>query len=446
MMYLCIMNTHSPRVQSALKTLNFEALKTIQEETLENFRANDELVLIAPTGSGKTLAFLMPILENLQDKKITQAIIVAPARELALQIEQVFKSMKTGFKINCCYGGHAIKTELNNLTDAPHIIVGTPGRIADHLRRSSIDNRLVNTLVLDEFDKALELGFEKDISFIIDELYNVEKRVLVSATEKDELPDYVKMPNPVVLKYIGEKRNEGQLKEYVVRANSDDKLESLKELISKIGHEPTIIFCNHREAVERIGDLLWDNKIPVGIFHGALKQEHRERELIKLRNKSSNILITTDLAARGIDIPSIKNVVHYQLPPKEDAFIHRNGRTARMDADGNSFLMVKENEDLPEFAPKGLTVFDLQKAPHQDTQTGYVTLYLNLGKKNKINKVDIVGLFYKKGGLKGDELGLIEVLDHCAYVAVARDKASVLIKNLKPEKIKKQGFVVAISR
>lgn len=440
------MNNYGPKINAALASLNFNSLKVIQEETLENFKVNDELVLIAPTGSGKTLAFLLPILDNLKTEKITQAIIIAPARELAIQIEQVFKSMKTGFKINCCYGGHNVKTELNNLTDTPHVIVGTPGRIADHLRRASINNKLVKTLVLDEFDKALEMGFEKDISFIVEELFNVEKRLLVSATEKETLPDYVKMSNPITLTYIGDKRNEGQLETYLVRANSDDKLDALKDLIQKIGHEPTIIFCNHRDAVERIGDLLWDANIPVGVFHGALKQEHRERELIKLRNKSSNILITTDLASRGIDIPSIKNVVHYQLPTKEDAFIHRNGRTARMEANGTSYLLLKENEEIPVFVAKDIETISLQSLKDQNTETEYETLYLNLGKKNKINKVDIVGLFYKKGGLKGDELGLIEVLDFCAYIAVNRKKARTVIQKLKPEKIKKQSFMLAVSR
>ena len=440
------MNFNIERTSLALKKLGFPDLKEIQKATLEQFKEQDEIVLIAPTGSGKTLAFLLPILESLEKEQITQALIIAPARELALQIEQVFKSFRTDFKISCCYGGHQVKIEINNLIDTPQVIVGTPGRIADHLRRGTINPKAIKTLVLDEFDKALEMGFEKDIKFITDELEGIEKRVLVSATSKDHLPEYCRMPNPKTLQFVGDKSYQGKLKSFYIQANNDDKLDLLKNLIYKVGNEPTIIFCNHREAVERINDLLFEHGIPTGIFHGALKQEHRERELIKLRNHSSNILLATDLASRGIDIPSIKNVIHYQLPPKEDAFIHRNGRTARMEANGNSFIVLKADEKLPDFAPPEIEEFSISTHSDIDLTTDYVTMYLNLGKKNKINKVDIVGLFYKKGGLVNDELGKIEVLDYCAYVAVKRTKSKELMRVLKKEKIKKQSFIVAVSR
>lgn len=442
------MEFSTQRTQEALNTLSFSELKPIQTAMLDQFKTNDQLVLIAPTGSGKTLAFLLPILESLTNSEVTQAIIIAPARELALQIEQVFKQMKTGFKINCCYGGHPIRVEKNNLLNSPQVIVGTPGRIADHLRRGTIDVRTIKTLVLDEFDKAIELGFEKDISAIIDELYSVEKRILVSATQQEnsELPSFTKMPEPNILKFIGEKRNEGTLSQFYIRAEDNDKLEILKDLVYRVGNEPTIIFCNHREAVERIGELLKINKIPVGIFHGTLKQEHRERELTKLRNGSTNILIATDLAARGIDIPAIKNVIHYQIPLKEDAFIHRNGRTARMDSDGNSFIMLKSDDYIPEFISQDLPSFDLSKIKTVNLQTKYATVYVGLGRKDKINKVDIVGLFYKKGGLVKDELGKIEVLDYCAFVAVDYAKARQLVQDLKSEKIKKKTLKISIAR
>jgi superfamily II DNA/RNA helicase len=442
------MEFSTQRTQEALNTLSFSELKPIQTAMLDQFKTDDQLVLIAPTGSGKTLAFLLPILETLTNSEVTQAVIIAPARELALQIEQVFKQMKTGFKINCCYGGHPIRVEKNNLLNSPQVIVGTPGRIADHLRRGTIDVRTIKTLVLDEFDKAIELGFEKDISAIVDELYSVEKRVLVSATQQEdsELPAFTKMPEPKILKFIGEKRNEGALSQFYIRAEDNDKLEILKDLVYRVGNEPTIIFCNHREAVERIGELLKINKIPVGIFHGTLKQEHRERELTKLRNGSTNILIATDLAARGIDIPAIKNVIHYQIPLKEDAFIHRNGRTARMDSDGNSFIMLKSDDYIPEFISQDLPSFDLSKMKTVNLQTKYATVYVGLGRKDKINKVDIVGLFYKKGGLVKDELGKIEVLDYCAFVAVDYAKARQLVQDLKSEKIKKKTLKISIAR
>lgn len=433
------------RTKEALNRLGFEGLKPIQEAMLTEFPKEDNLVLIAPTGSGKTLAFLLPLLESFKEGRFTQAIIIAPSRELALQIEQVFKSFKSGFKANVCYGGHPIRIEKNNLLDSPTLIVGTPGRIADHIRRGTIDTRNIKNLVLDEFDKGLELGFEKEMKFIIDELEYVQKRVLVSATQAEEIPDFTQMENPKTLSFVGEKRNEGTLSLYRLQSEGTDKLEELKELLYRVGNEPTIIFCNHRDAVERIGELLRINRIPSGIFHGALKQEHRERELTKLRNGSTNILITTDLASRGIDIPAIKNVIHYQIPTQEDAFIHRNGRTARMEADGNSFVLLKDGDFIPEFMGH-VPEFDLSSHDEVNLDTKYTTVYVGLGKKDKVNKVDIVGLFYKKGGLVKDELGKIEVMDYCAFVAVDRKKADQLVRSLRNEKIKRKSFKLSISR
>lgn len=439
-------NNFSPVIEAALKQLNFDGLKPMQQEMLDCIEPADDIVLLAPTGSGKTLGFLFPILTRLTNIQSTQALIIAPSRELALQIEQVFKSLKTPFKVNCCYGGHSVKTELNNLLDAPHVLIGTPGRIADHFRRESIDPTTISTLVLDEFDKSLELGFEDDIKFITNETRYVRKQILVSATDLKELPDYLNISDPTYVKSEGEKQNQGELSSYLLQASNDDKLEVLKDLIFKVGNEPTIIFCNHREAVERIGELLKSNHIPVGIFHGALKQEHRERELIKLRNKSSNILIATDLAARGIDIEAIKNIVHYQLPPKKDAYIHRNGRTARMEAAGNSFIILKLGEELPDFVDASIPKFNLAQQPDANLSTQYTTFYMGLGRKDKINKVDIVGLFYKKGGLKGNELGKIEVLDYCAFIAVQTNKVGMIKRNLQNEKIKKQKLILSVAR
>lgn len=433
------------RTEEALKKLGFDSLKPIQSAMLAEFQKEDDLVLIAPTGSGKTLAFLLPLLESFKPGRITQAMVIAPSRELAIQIEQVFKSFKTEFKANCCYGGHQIRIEKNNLLDSPTLIVGTPGRLADHIRRGTIDVRNIKNLVLDEFDKGLELGFEKEMKFIIDELEYVQKRILVSATDAESIPAFTQMENPKTLSFVGEKRNEGTLSLFKLQSEGTDKLEELKELLYRVGNEPTIIFCNHRDAVERIGELLRINRIPSGIFHGALKQEHRERELTKLRNGSTNILITTDLASRGIDIPAIKNVIHYQIPTQEDAFIHRNGRTARMEADGNSFVLLKDGDFIPEFMGH-VPEYDLSSHDEVDLDTRYVTVYVGLGKKDKVNKVDIVGLFYKKGGLVKDELGKIEVMDYCAFVAVDRQKAEDLVRTLRNEKIKRKSFKVSISR
>lgn len=405
-----------------------------------------DLVLLSPTGSGKTLGFLLPLLTSLKENISTvQAMIIVPSRELALQIEQVFKTMGSGFKVNCFYGGHPVPIEINNLSQPPAVLIGTPGRIAHHLRRKTFDTSTVSTLILDEFDKSLEFGFQEDMTYIIRQLPAVRKRVLTSATPMDEIPAFTGIIEPETLNFLSHTASAPNLKQKVVIADAADKLDALFTLICKISNEPTLVFCNHRDAVERISDLLWDRELPHDIFHGGMEQEDRERALLKFRNGSHRILVTTDLASRGLDVPEIEHIIHYQLPHNEEAFLHRNGRTARMHATGTSYLLLTpdekpaylvelpEKEVLPAIAPLP------QPSP-------WVTLYIGAGKKEKINKVDIVGLLLKKGGLDKGDVGLIEVLDHSAYAAVKRNRVDGVIRLVKDEKIKGKKIKIEISR
>ncbi len=405
-----------------------------------------DLVLLSPTGSGKTLGFLLPLLTSLKENISTvQAMIIVPSRELALQIEQVFKTMGSGFKVNCFYGGHPVPIEINNLSQPPAVLIGTPGRIGHHLRRKTFDTSTVSTLILDEFDKSLEFGFQEDMTYIIRQLPAVRKRVLTSATPMDEIPAFTGIIEPETLNFLSHTASAPNLKQKVVIADAADKLDALFTLICKISNEPTLVFCNHRDAVERISDLLWDRELPHDIFHGGMEQEDRERALLKFRNGSHRILVTTDLASRGLDVPEIEHIIHYQLPHNEEAFLHRNGRTARMHATGTSYLLLTpdekpaylvelpEKEVLPAIAPLP------QPSP-------WVTLYIGAGKKEKINKVDIVGLLLKKGGLDKGDVGLIEVLDHSAYAAVKRNRVDGVIRLVKDEKIKGKKIKIEISR
>lgn len=417
----------------------------MQEAALRVDEKSD-LVLLSPTGSGKTLGFLLPLLTSLKENISTvQAMIIVPSRELALQIEQVFKTMGSGFKVNCFYGGHPVPIEINNLSQPPAVLIGTPGRIGHHLRRKTFDTSTVSTLILDEFDKSLEFGFQEDMAYIIRQLPAVRKRVLTSATPMDEIPAFTGIIEPETLNFLAHTASAPNLKQKVVIADAADKLDALFTLICKISNEPTLVFCNHRDAVERISDLLWDRELPHDIFHGGMEQEDRERALLKFRNGSHRILVTTDLASRGLDVPEIEHIIHYQLPHNEEAFLHRNGRTARMHATGTSYLLLTpdekpaylvelpEKEVLPAIAPLP------QPSP-------WVTLYIGAGKKEKINKVDIVGLLLKKGGLDKGDVGLIEVLDHSAYAAVKRNRVDGVIRLVKDEKIKGKKIKIEISR
>jgi len=415
----------------------------MQHAAINAVKQND-MILLAPTGSGKTLAFLLPLLSNLETSvPLVQALILVPSRELALQIEQVFKAMGTGFKVNCCYGGHSTKIEKNNLSQPPALLIGTPGRIAHHLRRESFDTAKIQTLILDEFDKSLEFGFQDDMAYIIKQLPALKKRVLTSATKMDEIPGFTGVRNPLELNYLSNKTNTPDLKLRVVKAEAADKLDALFSLVCKVGDKATLIFCNHREAVERISDLLWNRGLPHDIFHGGMEQEDRERALLKFRNGSHRILVTTDLASRGLDIPEIEYVIHYQLPHNEEAFLHRNGRTARMHAKGTAYLILSPDENLPYLKQQP----EIEELPEKNVipkPSPWATLYIAAGKKDKINKVDIVGLLLKKGELDKDDVGLIEVLDHSSYAAVKRSKIERLVNKLKAEKIKNKKVKISI--
>jgi len=417
----------------------------MQEASLQAAKTGKDLILIAPTGSGKTLAFLLPLLSNLKNGvKGVQALVLVPSRELALQIEQVFKQMGTSFKVNCCYGGHAVRIEKNNLAHPPAVLIGTPGRIAYHLEHQNFDESFIETLVLDEFDKSLEFGFESDMSYIIGSLLSLKQRILTSATKMEEIPAFVKINNPVEVDFSKNIKAKPDLKLKKITAPADEKLDYLFRLLSKIGDKNTLVFCNHRETVDRISDLLFENGLGHDVFHGGMEQFDREKALLKFRNGSHRILITTDLAARGLDIPEVEHIVHYQLPYTEDAYIHRNGRTARMHAKGTAYAILTTEENykyLPEDIEEEV-LSDKYKLPEA---SDWVTLYLAHGKKDKINKIDIVGLFLQKGNLAKEDLGLIEVKDTTSYVAIKRGKVEKLLKDLSGEKIKGKKLKLEIA-
>lgn len=432
-------------IDRILSNLKIVSLNEMQNVAIKSAATHDTIIL-SPTGTGKTLAFLIPVLKRL-DKSITgvQALILVPSRELALQIEQVFKAMGTGFKVNCCYGGHPVKTEKNNLIQAPSVLIGTPGRIAYHIRHENFETGGIHTLILDEFDKALEFGFEDDMASIISQLKHVNRRILTSATKMTDIPVFTGVNKPVEINFLKDNNSLPDLKIKAVFTDAADKLDALFAVICQTKGKPTLVFCNHREAVDRISGLLWDMGIDHGVFHGGMEQEDREKALLKFRNGSYRILITTDLASRGLDIPEIEYVIHYQLPHTEEAFLHRNGRTARMHSKGTAYVILTEGEN-PSFLSGITEREDLQENPEPPQNSQWATLYIGAGKKDKINKIDIVGLLLQKGKLGKDDLGLIEVQDYSSYAAVSRSKIEKTVQLIKNEKIKNKKVKIEVSR
>ncbi|MEO5650912.1 MAG: DEAD/DEAH box helicase [Ginsengibacter sp.] len=438
------MKKYSPG--NILSNLQIEALNEMQLASLDASKKKDEVVLLSATGTGKTLAFLLPVLENIEEEnKNTQALIVVPSRELATQIEQVFKKMGTGNKITSCYGGHKRETEENNLIQPPAVIVGTPGRLCDHLRRGNITADSITTLVLDEFDKSLELGFLEEMNFIMQSLKNIRKKILTSATEALEIPEFIGLKDPVRLNYLsGEEEKALAIK--MVPSGDKDKSLTLFKLICSLGNRSTIVFCNHREAVERTSALLSDKGIYNEFYHGGMEQQERDSALCKFRNGTTNVLVTTDLASRGLDIPNIRYIIHYHLPLNEDAFVHRNGRTARMDASGTAILLIGPEENLPAYIHEEVEEITLPEEDILPEKPKWATLFIAAGKKDKVNKVDIVGFLSNKGELKKEDIGLIEVKDFFSFVAIRKIKMNNVLHLIKDQKIKNKKVKMEVAK
>lgn len=433
-------------IDKIIQQINITTLNEMQQNMLQTIKKHANVVLLSPTGSGKTLGFLLPLIDLLdKNESKVQVMILAPSRELALQIEQVFKSLSTGYKVSCCYGGHDMQIEKNNLLQAPAVLIGTPGRIIDHINRGHIDTKAIKTLVLDEYDKCLEFGFTEVISSIIKAMPKISRRILTSATPAVQIHDFIGLENPVRLNYLTADAPEN-LKVRIVSTLVDNRLDTLFRLVCKIGNQPTLIFCNQRDTVDHVSNLLWEKNLPNNVFHGGLDQTLRERTLIKFRNGSHSILVTTDLASRGLDIPEIEHVIHFNLPENEKVFTHRNGRTARMNAAGTSYLLVNEKETIPSYLKEKPKYENLPEKAVIPAITEWVTLYISAGKKEKISKMDIAGLLMQKGKLEKDEVGLIDVLDHVSYVAVKRAKVEQLLQCVKNAPLKKRKVLIEIAR
>ena len=429
-------------IQKILTKLRITELNEMQQHAAEAILGSDgDVVLLSPTGSGKTLAYLLPLVQLLDGTSDTvQALVITPGRELALQSDNVLKSMGCGLRSTACYGGRAAMDEHKVLKEVkPQIVFGTPGRLNDHLDKENISRYGIRWLVIDEFDKCLEMGFQAEMQKLIKSLPGLQRRILLSATNAEEIPGFVNMSKKgTLIDFLPEEEQTSErVTLYEVHSAEKDKLGTLKHLLLSFGDESSIVFLNYRNAVERVSDYLKEEGFTISSFHGGLDQRQREDQLYRFSNGSANVLVATDLASRGLDIPNIQNIIHYHLPESEDGYIHRVGRTARWDATGHSFFILNSEEHIPTYVEGDVVPY--AEAQTQQTEPALpkmTTLYIGKGKKDKISKGDIVGFLCKNGGLKAEEIGRIDVKDRYAYVAIKREKLKQVLRQTQGEKIK----------
>ena len=426
-----------------LEKLGIE-MNAMQNEAYDAIlHSRNDVVVLSPTGSGKTLAYLMPLVQLVDaDSDEVQAVVITPGRELALQSAEVLKSMGSGLRGMACYGGRPTMDEHRVLRQVkPQIIFGTPGRLNDHLEKRNILADDIKYLVIDEFDKCLEMGFQDEMSALIDKVQNVDRHFLLSATKAEEIPHFLRRDKKAKVTNISYLDSEEQVPDrigiYQVNSPEKDKLESLKQLLLSLGDQSTIVFLNYRQSVERVDDFLRQQGFATSAFHGGLEQLEREDALYKFSNGSANVFVSTDLGSRGLDIPDIDNIIHYHIPETEDNYIHRVGRTARWDKQGRAFFLLSPGEHLPEYVDSEVRIYEIPDTTGmKPSEAKMATVYIGKGKKDKISKGDIVGFICKNANLQGKEIGKIDVKDRYSYVAVPRKKLRQVINSCKGVKIK----------
>ncbi|MBR6593241.1 MAG: DEAD/DEAH box helicase [Prevotella sp.] len=435
-------------IERILTKLHINELNDMQNDAFDAILHTDnDVIILSPTGSGKTLAYLLPVsqLADAQSDNV-QVLVIVPSRELALQSDTVLKNMGSGLRSCGCYGGRPAMEEHKTLKQVkPQVIFGTPGRLNDHIDKENISPYGVRYVVIDEFDKCLEMGFHDEMARLMKKLPGVRRRILLSATDAEQIPNFVRLAKAEKLDYlIEEEQVTERIRLYEVNSPSKDKLDTLNQLLRSFGDSSSIVFLNYRDSVERTADYLRRSGFSASHFHGGMEQKLREDALYKFSNGSSNIFVSTDLASRGLDIPDIDNIVHYHLPQSEDGYIHRVGRTARWESEGRAFFLLGPDEYIPEFVEGDVETFDIPDNLPQPALPKMATIYIGKGKKDKISKGDIVGYLCKKGGLEPNEIGRIDVKDRYTYAAVMRQKVSQVLKMTRGEKIKGIKTIVEI--
>ena len=431
-----------------IDSLGFSSMTPVQQKAIPIILEGSDLIAKSKTGSGKTIAFGIGILQSLDVKKFNiQFLVICPTRELCEQVATELRKLarlEHNVKIVTIYGGESLGNQRRSLEKGAHIVVGTPGRIIDHIGKESIDLSHIQILVLDEADRMLDMGFYDDISYIKTKLSSKLQTLLFSATYPDDIKNLVAkvMHDPKTVTI--EEDNEGYLKQLTCKVNKEEKYETLKTILYSYRPDSVIIFCNTKVDVEEVTHKLYSDGFDTEYLHGGLEQNIRNEMLLMFANKSIPILVTTNLAARGIDIKDISLVINYDLPQDKEVYLHRVGRTARAGDEGISISLYSQNDinqldAIKELVKTDIEEIDLKTLTYESKKpllAKYTTLHLLAGKKEKIRAGDIVGTFIKTLGLDKDCIGNIDILQKDSYVAIKNDCNIERILKLKEINIK----------
>ena len=458
----------------ALYNLNYKTPSKVQEEVIPRLLKKEDVIVKSKTGSGKTASFGIPICENIDiENNNVQALIVVPTRELALQVKDEISNIGRLKKIRCSaiFGKQPIKEQIRELKQRVHIVVATPGRIIDHIGRNTIDLDDIKSFIIDEADKMLNKGFIEDMEFILNKIPKNSAKGLFSATIDDDIQyicdKYLKVSNILDIKY-NELFDKKQIIENKIKSSENDKYKNLKSIIYMENPTSLIIFCNTKDKVKKLYENMKKDGFLVEELHGDMSQDKRIFVIKDFKNNKFNILISTDVAARGIHIDDISLVINYDVPRDKENYIHRIGRTGRKDSYGKAITIFTDKDDkyineieaylgyeikvLEELKiddiDKGKIKFEKKskevlknrknKMIEKNIHSEVTKIYINAGKKKKIRVIDIVGAFSNLPGINNEDIGVVEVQDLCSYVDILNYKGEELVKKYKEISIKKK--------
>ncbi|MDO7876756.1 DEAD/DEAH box helicase [Hymenobacter sp. ASUV-10] len=456
----------APALLAGLADLSFTEPTPVQTLVLPAVLDGQDVAGQAPTGSGKTAAYGLAILQQV-DVALpqVQAIVLVPARELVLQVRDAIKSLGKhlpNLRVAGYYGGHAMRDEVKGMQEhqLPHIIVATPGRLLDHLERRTFIPNQIKSLVLDEADKLLDLGFQEEMATIISRLPRRRQTLLFSATMPDKVLNLVRehLTKPRVMNAGGEQEGSRLPENLTIHghllAAENQKPAALYHLVSQPEAGKSLIFANTRDRVEELARFLRGRGLLADALHGKMLQPERDKAMLKLRNGSIHILVATDVAARGLDINDLGTVVQFDPPHDADTFQHRAGRTARAGATGTAHLLLTTPEQhkiqpwpvTSSVQWARLTPPPLPAALPKPPRPSTVTLHVSAGKREKISRGDLAGAFVSLGGLEREAVGRIEVFDHYSFVAVPEEVAAEVQARMDGAKVKGKKVKVAVVR